>query len=104
MPSSHIPGINIYNFCNSNGEFIYPKNFLGIKFEKNPKAFIKHFYTKTAEEFCDKIKRGHAHYHKNHKYYQSSINSKLNTFFILNKKTDEKVNILHNCLKKTNID
>ena len=31
---------------------MYIKN----KLENNPKAYIKHFYTKTAEEFCDKIK------------------------------------------------
>jgi len=104
IPTEHIPGINIYNFCNSNGELIYPKNFFSNKLKKNPKAFIKHFFTKTAEEFCEKIKRGHAHFHKNHKDYQRSINSKLNAFFRLNKKTDEKVKILENCLKKTNID
>ena len=104
IPSTHIPGINVYNFCNSNGELIYPRNFFNNKFETNPKAFIKHFHTKTVEEFCSKIKRGDAHYHKNHKDYQSIINSKLKLFFRLNKKTDEKVKILKNCLKiKINI-
>ena len=97
IPSTYIPGINVYNFCNSNGEF--------NKFEKHPKTFIKHFYTKTVEEFYDRIKRGHVHFHKNHKDYQGSINAKLKKFFKLNKKTYEKVKILENCLKiKINID
>ena len=57
--------IQVYNFCYSNGEF--------NKFEKHPKTFIKHFYTKTAEGFCDRIKRGHVHFHKNHKDYQGKF-------------------------------
>ena len=105
IPSTYIPGIKVYNFCYSNGEFRYPKNFFSNKFEKHPKTFIKHFYTKTAEEFCDRIKRGHVHFHKNHKDYQGSVNAKLKKFFKLNKKTYEKVKILENCLKiKINID
>jgi len=98
IPSSHIPGINIYNFCNSNGDIIYPSNFFGNKFEKDPKAFIKHFYTKTAEEFCNKINKGHAHFHRNHSDYKRSIKNRINLFFSLNKKTKEKVNILEKCL------
>ena len=54
ISSTHIPGINIFHFCNSNGELIYPNDFYQYKFEKHPKAYIKHFYTKTVEEFCDK--------------------------------------------------
>ena len=99
IPSTHIPGINVFNFCNSNGELIYPINFFRNKFEKKPKAFIKHFYTKTAEEFCDKIKRGDAHFHKNHNDYQNNLNAKWKSFFKLNEKTDEKVKILKKCLK-----
>ena len=104
IPTTHIPGINIFNFCNSNGELIYPIDFFKNKLEKKPKAYIKHFYTKTAEEFCCKIKRGDAHFHKNHIDYQNNINAKLHIFFRLNKKTDEKVKILERCLKiKINI-
>ena len=81
------------------------KIFSAINLKKLPKTFIKHFNTKTAEEFCDRIKRGHFHFHKNHKDYQCSINAKLKKFFKLNKKTYEKVKILENCLKiKINID
>jgi hypothetical protein len=62
IPSTHIPGINIYSFCNSKGDKVFPKNFIKIKVEKTPLAYIKHYYTKTVEEFCNKIKRGNAHY------------------------------------------
>ena len=104
IPTTHIPGININNFCNSNGELIYPKNFFGYKFEKNPKAFIKHFYTKTVEEFCDKINKGHAHFHKNHTKYISTMDERIKLFFKLNKITKEKLDILENCTRiKLNI-
>ena len=97
MPSSHIPGINVYHFCNSQGDLIFPNNFCGNKFYKEPKAYIKHFYTKTAEEFCDKLKKGHAHFHRNHPNYLKSIMLRLNIFFRINKKTKEKITILEKC-------
>ena len=99
ITTTHIPGINIFHFCNSNGELIYPKNFMNNRFERKPKAYIKHYYTKTAEEFCYKLKKGNAHFHKNHKQYQSSIRGRIKLFFKLNKKTNEKENIIKNCLK-----
>ena len=98
IPTTHIPGINIHQFCNSNGDIIFPSNFYGNKFENNPKAIIRHFYTKTAEEFCNKINKGHAHFHKNHTNYRSSIMNRLSIFFSLNNKTKEKINILEKCL------
>jgi hypothetical protein len=76
---------------------IYPKNFYGYKFEKKPKAYIKHFFTKTAEEFCGKISRGNAHFHKNHSKYNAIIKGKINLFFKLNKVTDKKIDILERC-------
>ena len=97
MPTSHIPGINVFHFCNSKEELIFPKNFFGSKFFTEPKAYIKHFYTKTAEEFCDKLRKGDAHFHKNHQNYLSSIMLKLKLFFEINKKTREKVLILEKC-------
>ena len=98
IPTTHIAGINAHNFCNSNGEKIYPKNFFAYEFKNNSKAFIKHYYTKTVEEFCQKINRGDAHFHRNHSSYMNSIYQKLTFFFMLNKITKEKVNILENCL------
>ncbi len=98
MPCAHIAGINVFSFCNSNGELIYPKNFFANDFEKKPKAYIKHFYTKTAEEFCNKINKD-AHRHKNHPGYLANQKFRINFFFQINKKTHEKVNIIENCSK-----
>ena len=97
MPTTMIPGVNIYYFCNSNGGNIYPRNFYNNKFEKNPKAYIKHYYTKTVEEFCYKLCKGNAHFNKYHHNYNNTIKGRINLFFLLNKITKEKIKILENC-------
>jgi hypothetical protein len=99
IPSTHIPGINVHSFCNSKGEKIYPKNFFNNKIENSPLAYIKHYYTKTVEEFCNKINKGHAHFHKKHPYFIQSIKSRIDFFFRLNKITEEKIEILEKCTK-----
>ena len=99
IPSTHIPGINVHSFCNSKGEKIYPKNFINTKKENSPLAYIKHYYTKTVEEFCNKINKGNAHYNKKHSHYIKSIKSRINYFFRLNKITEEKIEILEKCTK-----
>ena len=98
IPTTHVAGIHVYNFCNSNGEKIHINNFFAYGSKNNSKAFIKHYYTKTVEEFCKKIIRGNAHFHRNHSGFMGSVNQKLNFFFKLNKITNEKINILENCL------
>lgn len=98
IPTTHVAGINIYNFCNSNGERIYLNDFFSYNFKNNSKAYIKHYYTKTAEEFCKKIIRGNAYYHRNSSGYMTSVHQKLSFFFKLNNVTEEKVKILENCL------
>lgn len=97
IPTTMIPGINIHYFCNSKGERIYPINFFNNKIEKNPKAYIKHYYTKSAEEFCFKLKKGNAHFNKKSKDYNKTIKDRIKLFFRLNKKTEEKIKILKNC-------
>ena len=97
IPSTHIPGINAFHFCNSNGKKIYPKTFLDNDKEISPLAYIKHFYTKTAEEFCKKLYRGDAHYPKNHPNYHKIIKSKINLFFHYNELTKQKIKILEKC-------
>ena len=81
IPTSHIIGININQFCDSNGNRIFPENYYTIKNNNNSKAFIKHFYTKTAEEFCNKIIKGDVQFHKNHQKYLELLNQKLDFFF-----------------------
>ena len=97
IPTTLIPGINIYSFCNSNGSKIYPKNFINNKIEISPMAFLKHYYTKTVEEFCNKLNKGNAHYHKNHPNYIQTIKRRINLFFLWNKITIEKIEILEKC-------
>lgn len=97
IPTTMIPGINIYYFCNSNGERIYPNNFYNNDYQNNLTAFIKHYSTKTAEEFCYKIKKGNAHYHKKHPNYIQNLKNRVFFFFFLNKITKEKIEILEKC-------
>jgi hypothetical protein len=80
IPTTHIPGININKFCNSKGEYIYPKNFINYNFDKNPKAYIKHFFTKTVKEFCDKLNKDNAHFYINHYNYNEMKIKKLELF------------------------
>ena len=97
IPTTMIPGININYFCNSNGEKIYPINFYNNDFEKNQKAYIKHYYTKTAEEFCYKLRKGDAHFNKFHPNYNRIIEDRIILFYIFNNMTTEKIKILENC-------
>ena len=83
IPSAHIFGINVKYFCNSNGKRVFPTSFYNINFSKDYLAYIKHFYTKTAEEFCDKISKGDIQFHKNHPSYRTIIQNKIKTFFLL---------------------
>ena len=98
IPSAHIIGINVKYFCDSNGKRVFPTSFYNINFPKDCLAYIKHFYTKTAEEFCDKISKGDIQFHKNHPNYRTIIQNKIDKFFSLNKITYEKINILEKCL------
>ena len=56
ISSSNIIGINIKYFCDSNGNKIFPKIYHQFDIPNKLNAYIKHFYTKTEEEFSNKIK------------------------------------------------
>ena len=92
ISSVHILAININYFCNSRGNRVFPDSFLDIKNISNDLAYIKHFYTKTAEEFCVKINRGGGQNSK-HK----TIKTRLKLFFSINKMTKEKFELLKKC-------
>ena len=98
IPNTHFSGININYFCNSEGERIFPRSLFGIKCYNNPNTYIKHFYTKSIGEFCKKLKRGDAHFNKNNPKYKFIMNKKIVNFFLINKKTKEKIEILNKCL------
>ena len=63
-----------------------------LDLSKNYLAYIKHFYTKTAEEMCIKINRGDAQFPK-----EKKIIIRLKKFFHINKMTKNKIKILENC-------
>lgn len=98
IPNSHISGINVKNFCNSEGERVFPNSFMNIKCKSNSMSYLKHFYSKTLEELCKKIKRGDAHFNKNNPKYESIIYGKLEIFFSINKITKTKIKKLEKCL------
>ena len=68
------------------------------KCSKNPNAFIKHFFAKTAEEFCYKMKRGDAHYNKMNPQYKPIMYRRIRKFFSINKRTENKIKIIEKCL------
>jgi hypothetical protein len=74
ISSAHIIGINTKYFCDSNGKRIIPKSYYHFEVPDNPEAYIKHFYTKTVEEFCNKINKGDVHFHKSHPLHLNVLN------------------------------
>ena len=79
-----------YTSCNSLGEVI-DSNAGDNKNVNYTYAALKHYYTKTVEEYAKKSRRGDAYlptgWDDNRKYY------KIRNYFVYNKKTDEKVNL-----------
>ena len=79
-----------YLCCNTLGE--------KIKFDTpfNPPnydyAYIKHFSTKTIEEFCNKVKRGYVS--RDFELNKNNWAKRFNNFFLLNKKTKEKLDFI----------
>ena len=92
FPSVHICAINVNYFCDSTGKRIFPQSFLGSNLTGNYLAYIKHFYTKTAEEFCFKLNRGDA------QFKDKTILSRIQYFFKINKITKNKIKIIENCI------
>lgn len=97
ISSTLMIGINTKYFCDSNGNRIFPKSFSYFSPPKEPEAYIKHFFTKTAEEFCNKINKGDGHHHKGHPLRLYMLKLRINMFFNFNSITDEKIKIIENC-------
>ena len=97
ISTTHLIGINTKYFCDSNGNRLFPKSFFEFKVPKKPQAYIKHFYTKTAEEFCNKINKGDGHFHKSHPDRLNVFKSRIKLFFTFNSITYEKLKIIENC-------
>lgn len=95
--SVHNVGFKVNYFCDSNGNKIIPKSYLYFIPPREPESYIKHFYTKTVEEFCRKIKRGGGHYNYNHPKYKYVLQDRIHAFAKFNKMTTKKRNIIKEC-------
>ena len=94
--SNHVPHKNL-SICDSKGNLIDQKRY--NPFFVNPPVFdygyLKHFTTKTAEEYCIKIKRGRT------RGFKYDINERVNLFFYHNKFSEEKLKVFENMFNKT---
>jgi hypothetical protein len=75
ITSSHI-AIHT-NYYNSRGKIIFPESLQNFPVENKSIAYLRHYYTKTAEEFCNKILRGDVQF----KITESTIMKKSINFF-----------------------
>ena len=91
----HSP-IFLNNTCDVNGNFInLTKNYLmDLKYDY---AYLKHYYTKTVEEFCKKIRGGSAN------AFNLVYPVRMEGFFHINSITDEKILFLEKCLNVTGL-
>ena len=89
--SHHVPSKDL-SICNSKGNLIKQEKY--NPFAVSPPIFdygyLKHFTTKTAEEYCVKIKRG------NNRGKKFDLKERVNLFFYHNKFTYEKLKVFEN--------
>ena len=89
--SNHVPSINL-SICDSKGNLKDPEEY--NPFAISPPIFdygyLKHFTTKTAEEYCVKMKRG------NPRGQKFDFNERVRLFFYHNKFTNEKLKVFEN--------
>ena len=83
---------NNYTSCDPSGKFINSNGFFNIPINYDY-AILRHYATKTIEEYCLKIKRGRADL-IGILNYKTLINS-FNYFFLRNKKNKEKLNYIN---------
>ena len=83
-------GNNNYNSCSSSGNQISKNSPFNFPYDYSF-GFLKHYRTKTIEEFINKIKRGRADAKIDYSDY-------VNLFFKINKITKEKLHIFKNVL------
>ena len=92
--SNHVPDRNV-TICDSIGRRMINYSNLAIKPPVFKYGFLKHFNTKTADEYSDKIKRGA---NRNLPY---NMNERVKLFFKYNKFTEEKMKVFEKQLNKT---
>ena len=84
-----------YRTCDSTGNLTRYNSFI-IKVNFSF-AYLKHYYTKSVEEYCHKIKRGEAFYN-NINYTKKRKLFKIKRYFSFNKKTKEKMELFKKLL------
>jgi len=87
--------LHINNYCNSIGESeeLY-KNTIFISKIVVDSAELKHFITKSLEEFCQRLIKGWPNIKKFSKAYYEFVEIKIRYYFSINKITEYKYNIL----------
>lgn len=83
-----------YKCCNSIGKIISYDSSINHQINYNF-VFLKHYYTKSVEEYCNKTKRGEAFFDTIDFDIKRKID-KINQYFFYNKKTKEKLNLFLN--------
>ena len=97
MKNPHTSNNNI-TACNSMGKIIDPKKPYSKPFSYKF-SYIKHYSTKTIEEYCYKSKRGRSDILV--KLNKKTLEKYFKYFFKLNKKTKEKINYFKKCFHYT---
>ena len=97
MNNPHSSNKNITT-CNSMGKIIDPKKYYSSPFNYKFSC-LKHYSTKTIEEYCNKSKRGRSDILV--KLNKKTLKSYFKYFFKLNKKTKEKIDYFNKCFNYT---
>ena len=92
--SSHVPDKNVI-ICDSVGTILKNYNPFGVKPPVFKYGCLKHFSTKSAEEYVNKIRRGT---NRNLPY---SVEERIDLYFKLNKFTEEKIRFFENKFNRT---
>jgi hypothetical protein len=92
--SSHVPDANVIS-CNSIGTIMTKYNPFNVRPHEYRYGALKHFATKSAEEFVGKIKKG-----TNRNLYQEPV-GRLRVYFRINKFTEEKLKFFEENLNRS---
>ena len=93
LMTAHYP-IFISNCCNSEGGYEVPDDWKMSKLYYK-KAYIRHYFTKTIEEYCDKINLGSVFYGR----YR--VEELIDIFYLINNVTSIKIKMLKTCLNES---
>ena len=89
-----------YISCNSSGNRVSHSSFNITPFN-HTYAFLKHYYTKSVQEYCHKTERGEAFY-PNIKFNYFRKKQRIDRYFQYNIKTKEKLELFKNIFKLKN--